>query len=99
MARCATWRFTDVGDISRILPVGDDHEVWRPCRNRVDAHGDWCTECVNALLLCPEIEVRRALVEHPSLSLRSLQDLTTDPDYITQKRATERLQERTGTRS
>lgn len=99
MARCATWRFTDVGDIARILPVGRDHKVWSPCREKVPARGDWCEACVNAMLLCPEQDVRRALVEHPGLSDQTLRDLTTDPDYITSHRAGEILRERTATRS
>lgn len=92
MARCATWRFTDVGDLTRILPVGRDQKVWRPCRTKVAAKGEWCEACVTAMLLCPELEVRRALVEHPGLDQRFLRDLTTDPDYITSSRAAERLQ-------
>lgn len=99
MARCATWRFTEVGDISRILPVGRDHGVWAPCRERVPDRGAWCEDCINAMLLCPEVEVRRALVEHPGLSDRTLNDLTTDPDYITSHRATELLRARAATRN
>ena len=94
MARCATWRVTDIGELDRILPVGRDHKVWRPCRVRVTEKGSWCTECVAAMLLCPEVEVRRALVEHPGLTETQLRDLTTDPDYITSARAAERLHER-----
>lgn len=99
MARCTTWRFTDVGDISRILPVGRDHKVWSPCRSKVATKGAWCEECVNAMLLCPEVDVRRVLVEHPGLSDRILNDLTTDPDYITSHRATELLRERAAARN
>ena len=99
MARCTTWRFTDVGDISRILPVGRDHSVWSPCRERVAARGDWCEKCINAMLLCPEVDVRRSLVEHPGLSDQTLSDLTTDPDYVTSHRATEILRERAAARS
>lgn len=94
MARCTTWRFTDVGDISRILPVGHDRKAWAPCRERVAARGAWCEGCINAMLLCPEVEVRRALVEHPGLSDRTLRDLTSDPDYITSHRASELILER-----
>jgi hypothetical protein len=96
MARCATWRFTDVGDLTRILPVGGDHKVWRPCRERVPTKGAWCEDCVTAMILCPELEVRRALVEHPGLDERFLRDLTTDPDYITSRRAAVLLHERGG---
>lgn len=99
MARCATWRFTDAGDITRILPVGGDHKVWSPCRERVATKGDWCDGCITAMLLCPDIDVRRALVEHPGLTDHHLHDLTTDPDYVTSYRATEILRERADTRS
>lgn len=95
-ARCATWRFTDVGDIARILPVGEDHAVWKPCRNRVAVKGAWCDECVTAMLLCPEHEIRRALVEMPDLEERFLRDLSSDPDYITSTRAAQILHERSG---
>ena len=94
MARCATWRFTDVGDVSRILPVGEDHDVWGPCRARVEEPGHWCSECINAMVLCPEQEVRRALVEYEHISALTLQDLSTDSDYITSHRAQERLRTR-----
>lgn len=99
MPRCATWRFTDAGDITRILPVGADHKVWSPCRERVHTKGQWCDACVNAMLLCPEVDVRRALVEHPGLSDQALRDLTTDADYFTSHRAAETLRERATARS
>lgn len=85
--------------MSRILPVGRDHAVWAPCRERVATRGEWCAACINAMLLCPEQDVRRALVEHPGLDNRTLLDLTSDSDYVTSHRATEILRERVAVRS
>lgn len=99
MARCATWRFTDVGDLDRILPVGRDHKVWAPCRSKVPARGAWCDECVTAMILCPEVDVRRALVEHDGLTDQQLRDLHSDPDYITSAAAAAKLQQRAANRS
>ena len=96
MARCATWRFTDIGELDRILPVGRDHKVWRPCRERVPDKGLWCDDCIAAMILCPEVEVRRAPVEHDGLTDRQLRDLHSDPDYITSARAAEILRTRAG---
>jgi hypothetical protein len=94
MARCSTWRFTGGSAVDRILPVGRDHSVWKPCFQRVPEAGQWCDDCINALMICPDVEVRRALVEHPPLSTKVLRDLKTDSDYLTQARANERTSER-----
>lgn len=96
MPRCTAWRFLGAPDISQILPVGRDHSVWKPCRNRVADKGAWCEDCVSALLMCPEVEVRRQLVEHEFLTDQQLKFLTTDTDYATQHRATELLSLRDG---
>lgn len=94
MARCGTWRFLAGAPVDRILPVGGDHRAWKPCFQRVPARGYWCDTCINALLICPEAEVRRALVDYAHLSTDLLTDLKTDSDYLIQARANERLSDR-----
>lgn len=79
MARCTSWRYTGgQADTDDILPVGADRAIWRPCRSRVPAGTTRCTDCENALLLCPSVAVRRALVSEDSVSLEVLRTMTTD---------------------
>lgn len=76
--RCKSWRFLGLEDQSRHLPVGRDHEAWRPCRNRVDAGEHRCRDCENSLIMCPNTAIRRALVQEPNQSDYVLRSLVSD---------------------
>lgn len=81
MSRCKSWRFLGAPeDPERYLPVGKDHSVWRPCHNRVEPGKLRCRECQDALIVCPSVQIRRALANEPGQDVYVLEALSSDPD-------------------
>lgn len=81
MARCRSWRYVDSGHSGH--RPGECRTCWRPCRDRltreqVKAGVRRCDDCTEALLFCPDVAVRKALVEEPDLPRDVLVALTTD---------------------
>jgi len=85
MRRCRSWRYHNVEGHTGHLPGGKCRRCWSPCRNRIPGD-EWadgvrrCEDCVEALLHCPEVAVRRALVEEPGQRDDVLRALLTDPN-------------------
>lgn len=81
MARCKSWRFIGAAsgaDPAAFLPVGGNRAYWATCRNRVAVGTERCDVCETSLIMCPNISVRRALVNEAHPSLNVLQSLTSD---------------------
>lgn len=91
MTRCRLWRFNGADDLNLILPVGKNHQVWRPCHRRAEAGTSRCRECADSLITCPETRVRRALVREFSGDHYILEALVTDPDPQTAQAARDAL--------
>ena len=94
MARCKSWRFTaSKVDQTKWLPVGRNHKVWRPCREKVPAGSKRCAACEKALILCPSTVIRKALVNEADQNRGVLFQLTTDSAEAISLEAKRRLTE------
>lgn len=81
MARCKSWRFIGANsgsDPADFLPVGRNRAYWAPCHSKVDPGVHRCPACEASLIMCPNVSVRRALVNEEPASLAVLQALVTD---------------------
>lgn len=77
MARCTSWRYAAGTGHSGHLP-GGCRDCWHPCRERVPRRGDRCAACLQALLICPDHRVRRALLQERDVPIEVLQALAQD---------------------
>ncbi len=95
--RCRSWRFVGAEiPESRHLPVGRDHDVWRPCRNPVSDGELRCPECLRSLLTSPNPTIRAALAADPAISGDTLIALSTDGDAVVAATARSRIEARGG---
>lgn len=77
MPRCHHWRpVTDSATLH--LPPGGCRCCWRPCREKLEAPGGFCTACVEALRGHTSAEVRALLAADPGCPAGVLELLALD---------------------
>ena len=95
---CQSWRFVIVDGHDRHTEPGACRECWRGCTNVIGKE-QWaqgsrrCAECVESLVTCPLVDVRRALVREKALPKSVLQVLQSDPNGTISSKAMRRLEE------
>lgn len=101
---CRSWRFVTVREHDNHSVPGECRECWVPCTNTLTREEyalgiRRCSECVQALMHCPIVAIRRALLDEPNVSDEILRALRTDPNGPISSLATRIIDERKMARS
>lgn len=95
---CTSWRFVEVDGHEGHARPSDCPKCWRAC-GTVLTREQWaagirrCEQCVQSLVHCPIVAVRRALIEEDGLGEDVLRVLVTDSNGPVSMRARRKLDE------
>jgi len=79
--RCQSWRRSAKPHDPLHRP-GECHKCWRPCRQRLEDHGELrCAACIDELVHAPETWVRLGLISEPAPSKAVIDVLVGDGDF------------------